>query len=242
MHIFLTSSPTGDLDGSRPVKGIDSFNQFLYNLKKLWKHSYRCAYICADFKSYDSNDEAVQFFKKAFQDSNLFFSCFDCIDDRNHEKLDYDVILLGGGHVPSQNQYFKDYKIKEKLKEFDGILIGISAGSMNCANIVYAMPEEAGESINPGYQRFLTGLGYTDTQILPHYQMLKESVLDGKRLFEDIVYPDSYNHSFLCLVDGSYVYIHDGIETVYGLSYKIQDGRLVLFCDHNEHRILKICE
>ena len=68
------------------------------------------------------------------------------------------MILLGGGHVPSQNQYFKDYKIKEKLKEFDGILIGISAGSMNCANIVYAMPEEAGESINPGYQRFLTGL------------------------------------------------------------------------------------
>ena len=53
MHIFLTSSPTGDLDGSRPVKGIDSFNQFLYNLKKdFWKKGlffitplFKCLYI-----------------------------------------------------------------------------------------------------------------------------------------------------------------------------------------------------
>ena len=44
--------------------------------------------------------------------------------------LNYDVILLAGGHVPTQNCYFKEIDLKEKIKDFQGIVIGISAGSM----------------------------------------------------------------------------------------------------------------
>ena len=35
--------------------------------------------------------------------------------------------------------------------------------------------------------------------------MVKEHYLDGKKLFEEITYPDSIHHCFLVLEDGSYL-------------------------------------
>ena len=71
----------------------------------------------------------------------------------------------------------------------------------------------------------------TKTMVLPHYQMVKDSELDGKRLYEDITYGDSYGRSFLVLPDGSYLLIKDGTETVWGEAYEIADGRIRRICD-----------
>ena len=67
----------------------------------------------------------------------------------------YDVIFLGGGHVPTQNAFFHRIGLREKIRNFDGIVIGISAGSMNSADVVYAQPELPGEAADESYQRFL---------------------------------------------------------------------------------------
>ena len=89
------------------------------------------------------------------------------------------------------------------MRSFDGVLVGISAGTMNSAEVVYAQPELEGEATDPNYQRFLPGLGLTKKMILPHYQMLKDEVLDGLRVMEDIAYPDSQGRRFYLLVDGA---------------------------------------
>ena len=86
--------------------------------------------------------------------------------------LNYDVILLAGGHVPTQNRYFKEIDLK-KIKDFQGIVIGIIAGSMNCAHTVYVQPGESGESLDPNFKRRILGLNLTKQNILPHYQMVK---------------------------------------------------------------------
>jgi len=52
---------------------------------------------------------------------------------------DYDVVILAGGHAPTQNAFFHKIKLKELLKIFDGIVIGISAGTMNCADVKRTM-------------------------------------------------------------------------------------------------------
>ena len=54
------------------------------------------------------------------------------------------VILLSGGHVPTENAFFASMDLRDLLADFDGVIIGISAGSMNCADTVYAQPEEPG--------------------------------------------------------------------------------------------------
>ena len=70
---------------------------------------------------------------------------------------------------------------------------------MNCAETVYAQPEEEGEAVDPAYERFLPGLGLTQKMILPHYQAIRDDVLDGLCVMEDIAYPDSMGRQFYLL-------------------------------------------
>ncbi len=237
MIIFLTSSPTGPLDGSRYVDGLDKKNHFVDQLKKYWKKESRCCIITASPEAFSQNDEMCDYFRNAFCKEHFSMQCFDLIDRRyplTKEKLhSYDVVILGGGHVPTQNKYFQDIQLKEKIQGFQGIVIGISAGSMNCAQLVYCQPEEDGESIDPCFQRWIDGLNLTTINVIPHYQMVKDRYLDGMRLYEDITYKDSINHSFIVLVDGSYILI-DSKATVYGESYIICDGHINLLCYENE--------
>ena len=140
--------------------------------------------------------------------------------------LIYDVIWLGGGHVPTQNRFFQEIGLREKMEGFQGIVIGISAGTMNAADVVYVQPEHEGEAVDSSFVRFIPGLNLTKTQILPHYQMVKDWYLDGMRLYDDITYGDSYGHEFLVLEDGSYLMSLNGTESVHGNAYIISDGQI----------------
>lgn len=62
--------------------------------------------------------------------------------------------------------------------------------------------------------------------ILPHYQMVKDEILDGLRVMQDITYPDSIGHTFYALVDGSYILIDCGVEQIYEEAYRIADGQI----------------
>lgn len=111
MAIFLTSSPTGPLDNSRKVDGLDKMNHFVDQLKKYWKDNSKCCIIAANPDDYDVNDEMCNFFKEVFSKENLSIEYLNLIDERysNFTKdnlMNYDVILLGGGHVPTQNKFF----------------------------------------------------------------------------------------------------------------------------------------
>lgn len=163
--------------------------------------------------------------------SGFHFGSFTVLDGRNQEQAAQftdkaQFIILAGGHVPTQNRFFQQISLKRLLHSFDGVLVGISAGSMNCAEVVYAQPELEGEAIDPNYTRFLPGLGLTRTMLLPHYQIIKDEVLDGLRIMEDITYPDSCGKKFYALVDGSYLFIDNGMEKICGEAYRIADGTL----------------
>jgi dipeptidase E len=62
--------------------------------------------------------------------------------------------------------------------------------------------------------------------LLPHYQLTKDEVLDGKRLFEDITYTDSIGRKFYAIVDGSFLFIEDGSESLFGEAYLIENGEI----------------
>ena len=239
MIIFLTSSPTGPLDGSRPVDGLDKMNNFVVNLRKYWKPDSRCLMIAAAPDEPARNDEMCEFFAGVLRKENLSFSTFDLWDRRttdfSEETLkSYDVIWLGGGHVPTQNRFFHEIQLREKIADFQGIVIGISAGTMNSADEVYAQPELPGEAGDPDFVRYIRGLGLTKTKTIPHYQMVKDWYLDGMRLYEDFTYGDSWGKTFLVLTDGSYLFIENGEETGYGETYVINDGKILLICSEDK--------
>lgn len=243
MTVFLTSSPTGPLDNSRPVRGLDHKNRLRENLRKHWQENARCILISAAPADPEFNDRICGGMYRLLEESGFSCSCVDIWDDRTtnlsaEELLSYDVVILGGGHVPTQNAFFHRISLRGKLHGFPGIVMGISAGTMNCADVVYAQPELPGEAADPHYVRFLPGLGLTELNILPHYQMVKDWLLDGKRLYEDITYADSMGREFLALPDGSYVLTENGLSSLWGEAYCIADGGIRQICHDGEVRQL----
>lgn len=273
MIIFLTSSPTGPLDHSRAVDGLDDKNKFVENLRKYWKEEMKTLYITAMPADAHINEEIRRGMAETFARRGFSFASasegacmgkagnvsdeagmsgpsdskdgFDIWDDRTEDFSaevlhSYDLIILGGGHVPTQNEFFQRIGLREKIQGFKGVILGISAGTMNSADVVYAQPELDGEAVDPNYQRYLTGLGLTKTQVLPHYQMIKDSELDGMRVFEDITYGDSMGREFVALPDGSYILIEteEDRETIWGEAYLIKDGAIQQICSENEQVII----
>lgn len=243
MKLFLTSSIGGcykEEDGSRKAAMLDGSNDFVEELRELWHEDMRCLLVASDPQSHEILDSMASIFGTAFSLCGLPFSCTDCCDDRRpdisaKEIAGYGLIILCGGHVPTQNAYFKKINLAEKLEDYDGIVIGISAGTMNCAGLVYAMPELEGESLDPNYRRFITGLGLSSYMIIPHYDVLKDDVLDGKRCIEEIALPDSNGREFIALTDGSYILISDGKSVLHGEAYAIRNGSIRPLCGNGQY-------
>lgn len=245
MVLFMTSSPCDDNvpEGVKLPCIFFERNSFVKKMKQWWKPNSKGLIIAAYPDDYELNDEMRDTFYGAFAYHGMTFEELVMIDSRNESSLevivgDADFVMLAGGHVPTQNAYFEHLGLKKMLLHFDGIVMGISAGSMNCPEVVYAQPELPGESIDPDYERYLYGLGLCNVNILPHYNMVKDNMLDGRRLIEDITFEDSMDEAFIVLEDGSYVMVYDGVAEVYGRAYRISDGVMEQICDEGMSRVI----
>ena len=240
MTLFLTSSPCVC---NAPRAILNPENDFVENLREHLPEQPRCLFVCSDPDSYDLTDGFAQDMDDAFTEAGIEFAEFAVLDGRNAADAqiliwESDLIILAGGHVPTQNAFFQEIGLRELIGNFQGVVMGISAGTMNSADRVYVQPEEPGES-DPEFPRFAEGLGLTEVNVLPHYQQVKDNELDGKRLFEDITYADSMGECFFALVDGSYIVEEDGVTTLFGEAYCIQDGEIEQICALGEMVILE---
>ena len=239
--LFLTSSPTGAYRSDVPpdFAGFDPSNGLADELRGRWKAGARCLLIAAFPESYAQNDQMREYFESILGQTGLACSCLDLCDGRNGREAvqalrSYDMLILGGGHVPTELAFFYSIGLPEQIRLFEGIVMGISAGSMNCSRIVYAQPEMPGEATDPSYQRFLPGLGLTQFNILPHYQAVKEDMVDGLRLMEEITFPDSRGHTFYAIPDGTYLLQDEKGAWLCGEAYRIRDGILQKVCEDNQ--------
>lgn len=226
MTAILTSSP---FVCNAPRAILSPENGLLDHLYRLLPEHPRCLFICSDPDTPDMNDSFAKDVADAFREADLEFSDLWVLDRRNQEDAQLliwksDIVVMAGGHVPTQNYFFQEIGLKELLQNYQGLILGISAGTMNAAERVYAQPEAPGESA-PEFQRYMPGLGLTNINVLPHYQQVKDAMLDGKRLFEDVTYEDSWGECFFSFVDGTYILIEDGVQMIFGQCSLIQDGK-----------------
>ncbi len=245
MNAILMSNMGGSIKvgEKRGPAPLWSKNGQLDQIKTFWRENAKVMLITAAPDNFERNDGMMSIFKYSFLMSRLSVSLFTLCDSRTEgviERLDeMDVIILAGGHVPTQNAFFKKLQLKERLSEYKGLVLAWSAGAMNCAELVYAGPELEGEAIDPNYQRWITGLGLTKVNIFPHFQKLQGEMLDGLRLIEDITYTDSMGHEFIALNDGSYIVVTGGTTTLYGEAYSIKDGCQKQICRDDESIVLE---
>ena len=226
MTAILTSSP---FVCNAPRAILSPENGLLDHLYRLLPEHPRCLFICSDPDTPDMTDSFAKDVESAFREADLEFADIWVLDRRNQEDAQLliwksDLVVMAGGHVPTQNRFFQEIGLKDLLKNYQGLIFGISAGTMNSADRVYAQPEAPGESV-PEFQRYRPGLGLTNINVLPQYQQVKDAMLDGKRLFEDVTYADSWGECFFSFVDGTYILIEDGVQMIFGQCGLIKDGK-----------------
>lgn len=234
--IFLTSDLVfyDKIDGVRMPHAFIKDNEILNNFKKAIKKYQNFVYVASVEDNMEATDMYAQLTFKSFE-LTLPFENYYILDGRNKciaEKLikNADFILLSGGHVPSQNKFFNNINLRELIKNTDAVICGISAGSMNSADVVYCPPELEGEALDPNFQKYFKGLNLTKINIFPHFSDIKDIYVDDKHNLNDILIPDSYNHKIITLNDGAYLMI-DGDKTfIYGESNLIYNGNIEQLC------------
>lgn len=216
MKLFLTSAigATIKKDGKRCTGKIDNRYGFLTLFKKQLKRADRMLYIAAIYNDQTRIDAYFKTTIEALKNENIQFRENILINGTAPHNLDYllaetDVVFLAGGHLPTQNHFFLDIELGQKLQNYRGIIVAQSAGSMNCASNVYVCPEFSGEAIDPAFQRHRPGLGLTDLNIIPHYNTNRYAVLDGFKFYEEVVAPDTHDTPLFLLTDGSFFYLED---------------------------------
>ena len=235
MTVFVSSSPF--IDGAdRAI--LNPQNEFVERLQAVLPPNPRVLFVCSNPEDRDGTCRFGADAVSAFAMAGMAFSSFHILDGGNQEDAPYliadsDLIILAGGHVPTQLEFFHQIHLRELLEDYGGTVLGISAGSMNMACEVYIQPEEPGESV-PSFRRFDEGLGLVNVSILPHYQKARHYTLDGMRLYEDVTYPDSMGHEFFALPDGSYFYQDEDGLVLCGKAYRIHNGILELLTIENE--------
>ncbi len=238
MTYYLVSSPS-DFKGYK----INTDNQLEENLKKDLMKDMKAIFICSD-PDFIHNEEYGYKIKKLFVNSGFTFSSYDILNHNNMDKteeliINADFIILSGGHVPTENIFFNEMHLRKYIQKSKAVVLGFSAGAMNMATTVYSPPEEEGEALDVSYKRYLNGLALTNTQIVPHYQMIKNETVDDLRVIEDIVLKDSVRYDYIIIPDGSYIYGHDDKEILYGEGYIASKGNIKQISAVNETYIIK---
>lgn len=242
MKLFMTSSPGGSIcaDGRWMAAPFDRANGFLREFRKACRGETDCLILSSDPENTKMGDEMRSFFQEAFGKSGMSIERVDVCDKRDPGAAKrlccYGLLILAGGHVPTQNAFFDKIGLKEKIHRYAGVVLGISAGTMNCADVVYAQPEEPGEAVDPCYVRYQKGLGLTRVNVLPHFQNVEGAKLDGLRVMEDICLPDSRVQPFYGLPDGSWLYREQGRTILFGEAWLLKEGTCTKFCEKESFR------
>lgn len=248
MIIFLTSSFVEYQPQKYIPKPLDESNGFLTNLKKYWKdRAHFLVFACDPFDEEEA-DHVTEEMYDAFSLAGLSIGEIRCFDNRAineyrkikgcpmedaakeslKEALKWaDVFYLSGGHAPTENLFMKRCGLKMLLNDkeiFDGIFIGLSAGTVNAADEVYLPPELPGEAVNPDFVKFTDGLGFTGINVMPHIEYEKTVTLDGMKLIDEVVAADSIGREIYLIPDGAYFIIRNGITEFFGDGEIVENG------------------
>ena len=225
MKYFLTSYPIDEEKGIFFEK--NSFrSRFLSSVGKMAD----VLFVASDPDDAESTSHYANHFKNILEKEGVAVRSLFFLDNRNKTRAAFlfkkcSLVVLAGGHTPTQNKFFSSFPLSMLLSSFKGTLLGISAGSMNSGREVYLVPEEDGETRSKECNRLAKGLGLTELIIIPHYTEAEDYQLDGLNLYRDVVYPFFSSRAVFCLVDGSYVYSSDDGERIAGECWSIMGGK-----------------
>lgn len=199
--------------------GLDKVNGFTDKqkefLKKDIKNNMNIVFIASSFDNYERNDIKHKELVKLFNDININFNNIYLIDNRidsNKSKeliKKSDIIFLMGGDPKKEMDSIIEYDLVSDIKTKEGIIIGVSAGSMNqITNVIYK--DEIDNNILIKYK----GLGFFNTNIYPHVD------INNKEYLQEIFEVSKYD-KILGLPNSSFIRIENDKVDIIGEHYYI---------------------
>ena len=244
--IFLTSHTgfyTKVVSGGEEVKiaiPSDNSNHFVDRLKEAVPTIKNLAFVASDPDGFEKTQLNASLMVESLNLDGFGVENLTVIDHRFEGDIaraimEADVVFLAGGNVPTQNKYFKEINLKSIIEKYDGVVIGMSAGSMNCSKKVYAQPEEDEEFDDKGFQRIIDGLGLVDFAVMPHMNTADYVDELGHPTVWEMCIEDSYFIPHYGICDYGFIEVKDGKAEAYGKTYFINNGECTTICQDNEH-------
>ena len=177
------------------------------------------AFVASEFeKIHEKTDGYSRFFLNMFEAIGINFDEVRTVDGRmtveeaRKAVAEADVVWLAGGDTPTQFNYLKKYGLDSIIKSREGVIIGMSAGSIN-------MAETAICTLSCGHQKqeIYNGIGCVDVSVEPHFDRSKVS---------DELLELSKKHLIYGLCDEGVIVCSDGKYEFIGEIYRIRDGNI----------------
>lgn len=168
---------------------------------------------------YKQNDEDSEGMHKMFSIENMPFSSFSVIDERTESDSAQrqietaSCLFLMGGNATMQMDLIKRKGLFEKIKAFKGVILGVSAGSMNMGNPVV----DIYESLVP-YE----GFAFAHITIKAHYPIGDPNLMKSTNRV-------SMEMPVTLMKDESAIFIIDDQIKIVGEIYRLNRGEITPF-------------
>ena len=239
--IFLTSDMgcSYKKDGVRYVQKLNNANGIIEQIKNTIENENVFLFFCSNPDTFELNDNYARLTFDSFNMSGFNFQRLIIVDHRYSENLKEDikkasVVFLAGGHTLTEMEYFNEIVLKKLLLDYDGVIIGQSAGSMNLAHTVLCAPEYEEEV---GAKYVWEGLGLTNINVEPHFNL---EIEESEQIFRNELLNLSINNNIYAICDGSHIAIDEDGAVLYGEGYLIHNKEIKKLNSNNEKLILSV--
>lgn len=128
-------------------------------------------FVASEFEHiHERTDWYCNHFLDMFSDSGIKFDSVDVIDSRmsmesaQNKVRDADVVWLSGGDTPTQFSYLKSFGLIPCIREHKGVVIGMSAGSINMTKTAICTTTCEHDEL-----KIYEAIGLVEFSVEPHY-------------------------------------------------------------------------
>jgi dipeptidase E len=225
-------------DGQKITHPIDNINGIVDQFKNDIKKFNKVVFVASNM---NNPTEKVMEYANIFFDSlkmvGIEFADYLVLDGSKINEADKyidgaDLIFLCGGDTYNQHVFFEAMNLKSLLENYQGVLVGQSAGALNMPLNVFNSPEEMEES----EPVFFDGLGLVDINIEPHFEYDISNFDAAKKYQREAIIKESFNRPIYGQVNKSHIRIdEDNKAVIYGETYLIENGNIVKICDNKNN-------
>ena len=198
-------------------QGIHGKNRDLF--QTLLTQRKRFAFVASEFeKNHDVTDAYFRLFLNMLEEGGIHFENSYVVDGRMNAQeakkavFEADVVWLAGGDTPAQYAYLVKYGLDDVIRQHQGVIIGLSAGSINLAKTAIC-------TLTCHHHKFeiYDALGCVDISVEPHF--------DPKNVTDELIQL-SKEYTIYGLCDDSVIVCADGKTGFYGEVYRIRNGTM----------------